>query len=196
MNATTYPAVLVISRPPTKATPDVYVMLDNRILNDAVEEMDRINAYLMSNAAYRTTGLYHYQAVPVAEAEEAAAKIRCELEAAARAKSEAGNAPTSPAPVIPEGTNPPQSTTKLNSGQATAVVGFLWDRMTPPDDTEIWLIPQRDTTVRINGGNTRPAKMKLDEILDLGGWAYGPMKMVCGNKRPGQHLYEMEMRQV
>ena len=68
--------------------------------------------------------------------------------------------------------------------------------MTPPDDTELWLIPQRDTTVRSNGGDTRPAKKALIDILDLQGWVCGPMKMVRGNARPGRHLYEMEMRQV
>jgi len=73
----------------------------------------------------------------------------------------------------------------------SAVVEFLWDRMEPPSDTDMWLVPVSDVWV-----NGRLARKPLDEILDTPGWVHSPMVMVKGNNRPGWHRYRVNMTEV
>lgn len=75
-----YPALLVISRPPTEQTPEPFVLVDDRTLSDAAEAAERIRLYQMWERANRVLGLYSYTLAPVAEAEAVAEQIRAELE--------------------------------------------------------------------------------------------------------------------
>jgi hypothetical protein len=91
-----YPARLVISRPPTKATPEVFVLVDNRTLGDAAELAQRQRIYQGWAAAMRTTDLYTFTVAPAAEAQATAARIRAEL----ANKNGAKGASDTPAPEL------------------------------------------------------------------------------------------------
>lgn len=86
-----------------------------------------------------------------------------------------------------EQTKSPTPTTAPRS----AVVEFLWDRMTPPDEMDLWLIRRVDTTV-----NGRPAREDLDTILNMEGWSHSSPVMVQGNAQPGYHRFRVELREI
>lgn len=77
------------------------------------------------------------------------------------------------------------------TGPRSVTVEFLWDRMTPPTEMDVWLVRKGDTTV-----NGRPARLSLDEILNTPGWVHGKMVMVQGNARPGYHRFRVELREI
>jgi hypothetical protein len=118
-----YPAVIIISRPPTKATPAPFVLIDDRILSNAAELAQRLQVYQMRAAAY-TGPIYDYTVTPIGEAEAVAGQILAEL------TKENGAEAATPAPEpAPTQEDPTQGkdTTKAAGRQVELVVAYEVD---------------------------------------------------------------------
>jgi hypothetical protein len=80
MTATTYPAVIVVSRAPTAATPYPFVDIDDRLLHNDAQAAARLQLMQEWNRAMGCIGLYTHTLAPVADAQATAARIRADLD--------------------------------------------------------------------------------------------------------------------
>lgn len=79
MDEISFPAAVVISRPPTRKTPQPFVCVDDKVCMDLGELADRLGA--LEGLALLGGVPYTHTPAPAAEAAATAARIRAELEA-------------------------------------------------------------------------------------------------------------------
>ena len=80
-----------------------------------------------------------------------------------------------------------------HSNASDVTVYFLWDRWTPPEQWELWSIPNTDVRVVVGFGDPRPPKIPLIDLVLTPGWPVGPVEFAHANHRPGWHLFKFSV---